>query len=277
MIRSPCLRRTSRTALADQDASDTPSPGNNGYSVKVKVSVRQYTRSGLHVSNWKYISASHPLPSPPQSVQIELTSIQRPSCKFSTDNGYHLFQLIDCQRGIPLDSREAKEIINTVHHLTWESAEEFDRNFVISKIYKVENQVLEREFQTKRTELRDEGRSTKELSKHYAFKAEHYCTTVKKQCMQGVYCNDSNSVLGDGKMGVSVWKCPDLCLKTLKWPDTWTVCLIVFRVSTKQYTFYFIFMLCSYYSYPKLVVKSWYFILVIDCEREGQTCHTPTT
>lgn len=139
--------------------------------------------------------------------------------------------MIDCQRGIPLDSREAREIINTVRHLTWESAEEFDRSFVISKIYKVENQVLEREFQTKRTELRDEGRSAKELSEHYAFKAEHYGSAVKEQCMKGLYCNESNSVLGDGQMGVSVWKCPDLCLKTLIWSDSWTIFLIVFRVS----------------------------------------------
>lgn len=81
--------------------------------------------------------------------------------------------------------------------------------------------------------MKDAGRSAKELSESLAFKTECYLSNVKEHCKQGLCCHGDNNVLGDSKMGVSLWKHPDVCLKSLNnWPDLWIVYLVVFRVST---------------------------------------------
>lgn len=141
-----------------------------------------------------------------------------------------VFAVLDCQYTLPVDSREAKDIENAVKRQTWD-LNDLDRAVSISQIKKVDNPNLEREYHEKRAELRHNGRSLKELSEHLAFCVETEESRVKEICRSGLECNGVDHTLGDGGMGVTVWKCPDLCLKALHWPSSRSAYLIVSKVS----------------------------------------------
>ncbi|XP_078383691.1 uncharacterized protein LOC144666196 isoform X2 [Oculina patagonica] len=135
----------------------------------------------------------------------------------------------DCQFTLPVDSREAKEIEHAVRRLTWDT-NDLDRAVSISHIKKVDNPNLEREYHEKRATLREEGRSSKELTEQLAFCVETEDSRVKEICRLGLECEGENHTLGDGSMGVTVWKCPDLCLRALSWPASGTAYLLVFKI-----------------------------------------------
>ena len=141
-----------------------------------------------------------------------------------------VFAVLDCQYTLPGDSREAKDIENAVKRQTWD-LNDLDRAVSISQIKKVDNPNLEREYHEKKAELRHNGRSLKELSEQLAFCVETEESRVKEICRSGLECSGVDHTLGDGDMGVTVWKCPDLCLKALHWPSSRSACLIVFKVS----------------------------------------------
>ena len=141
-----------------------------------------------------------------------------------------VFAVLDCQYTLPGDSREAKDIENAVKRQTWD-LNDLDRAVSISQILKVDNPNLEREYHEKKAELRHNGRSLKELSEQLAFCVETEESRVKEICRSGLECSGVDHTLGDGDMGVTVWKCPDLCLKALHWPSSRSACLIVFKVS----------------------------------------------
>lgn len=138
--------------------------------------------------------------------------------------------IADCQFTLPVDSREAKEIEHAVRRLTWDT-NNLDKAVSISHIKKVDNPGLEREYHEKKTALREEGRSPKELTQQLAFGVETEDTRVKEICRLGLECDGVNHTLGDGGMGVSVWKCPDLCLRALSWPTSGAAYLVVYKVS----------------------------------------------
>lgn len=141
-----------------------------------------------------------------------------------------VFAVSDCQYTLPGDSREAKDIENAVKRQTWD-LNDLDRAVSISQIKKVDNPNLEREYHEKKAELRHHGRSLKELSEQLAFCVETEESRVKEICRSGLECSGVDHTLGDGDMGVTVWKCPDLCLKAVQWPSSRSACLIVFKVS----------------------------------------------
>ncbi|KAK3722366.1 hypothetical protein QZH41_013699, partial [Actinostola sp. cb2023] len=98
-----------------------------------------------------------------------------------------------CQQELTLDSREGKDLINSINHVTWEAGE-IDRSFNISKMFKVDNPVLEQEFQTKRTEMKDGGRSAKELAECLAFTAEYYSSKIVKGRVKPVTTRQTGEV-----------------------------------------------------------------------------------
>ena len=136
----------------------------------------------------------------------------------------------DCQFTLPVDSREAKEIEHAVRRLTWDT-NNLDKAVSISHIKKVDNPGLEREYHEKRTALREDGRSPKELTQQLAFGVETEDTRVKEICRLGLECDGGNHTLGDGGMGVTVWKCPDLSLRAFNWPASGAAYLVVYKVS----------------------------------------------
>lgn len=142
---------------------------------------------------------------------------------------YSVF-IADCQFTLPVDSREAKEIENAVRRLTWDT-NNLDKAVSISHIKKVDNPGLEREYHEKRAALREESRSPKELTEQLAFGVETEDGRVKEICRLGLECDEGNRTLGDGDMGVTVWKCPDLCLRALNWPVSGAAYLVVYKVS----------------------------------------------
>ena len=136
----------------------------------------------------------------------------------------------DCQRPLPVNSREAKEIENAIKRMTWDTSD-FGRAVFTSQILKVDNPFLEREYQEKKTLLRGEGRSAKELTEQLAFRMETDPRRVKAICQSGLVCDGVDHTLGDATMGVSVWRCPDLCLRGFTWPDSEVAYLVVFKAS----------------------------------------------
>lgn len=141
-----------------------------------------------------------------------------------------LNSVTDCQYVLPVNSREAKEIEQSVKRLTWDTNDLIDRAVSISYIKKVENQGLEREYHEKRASMRDEGRSPKELTQQLAFCVEKEDSRVKEICRVGLVCDGVDHSLGDGHMGVTVWRYPDLCLRAFSWPTSGTAYLVVFKV-----------------------------------------------
>ena len=141
-----------------------------------------------------------------------------------------LNSVTDCQYVLPVNSREAKEIEQSVKRLTWDTNDLIDRAVSISYIKKVENQGLEREYHEKRASMRDEGRSPKELTQQLAFCVEKEDNRVKEICRVGLVCDGVDHSLGDGHMGVTVWRYPDLCLRAFSWPTSGTAYLVVFKV-----------------------------------------------
>ena len=141
-----------------------------------------------------------------------------------------LNSVTDCQYVLPVNSREAKEIEQSVKRLTWDTNDLIDRAVSISYIKKVENQGLEREYHEKRASMRDEGRSPKELTQQLAFCVEKEDSRVKEICREGLVCDGVDHSLGDGHMGVTVWRYPDLCLRAFSWPTSGTAYLVVFKV-----------------------------------------------
>ena len=138
--------------------------------------------------------------------------------------------ITDCQYALPVDSREAKEIELNIKRLTWD-IKDLDRVVILTHIKKVDNPNLEREYHEKRATMREEGRSPKELTQQLAFCVETEDCRVKEICRLGLECDSANHTLGDGEMGVTVWRCPDLCLRALNWPASGTAYLVVFKVS----------------------------------------------
>lgn len=141
-----------------------------------------------------------------------------------------IFVVSDCQYALPVDSREAKEIEHAVKRQTWDT-NDLDRAVSVSHIKKVDNPNLEREYHEKKAELREEGRSSKELTQQLAFCVETDHSRVKEICRIGLECNGVHHTLGHGGMGVSVWKYPDLCLRALSWPASGSAYLLIFKVS----------------------------------------------
>ena len=129
-----------------------------------------------------------------------------------------------------MDSREAKEIEHAVRRLTWDT-NNLDKAVSILHIKKVDNPGLEREYHEKRAALREEGRSPKEVTQQLAFSVETDDSRVKEICRLGLECDGGNHTLGDGGMGVTMWKCPDLCLRALSWPASGAAYLFVYKVS----------------------------------------------
>ena len=113
---------------------------------------------------------------------------------------------------------------------TWDT-NDLNRAVSISQITKVDNPILEREYHEKKAELRDEGRSPKELTQQLGFCVETDDSRVKEICRMGMECCGTNHTLGDGGMGVTVWRYPDLCLRALNWPVSGSAYLLVFKVS----------------------------------------------
>lgn len=54
---------------------------------------------------------------------------------------------------------------------------------------------------------------------------------MKEICRIGLECTGTDHTLGDGGMGVTVWRCPDLCLRAFNWPASGSAFLLVFKVS----------------------------------------------
>ena len=78
--------------------------------------------------------------------------------------------------------------------------------------------------------MRDEGRSPKELAEQFAFRVETDYARVRDVCVNGLRCDGEECGLGDGTMGVSVWKCPDVCLESVEWPLSGSAYLVLFKV-----------------------------------------------
>lgn len=106
----------------------------------------------------------------------------------------------------------------------------------ISLIKKVDNPSLEKEYREKKSQLREEGRSTKELSQQLAFCLETDDSRVKEICQIGLECCGTDHTLGDGGMGVTVWRCPDLCIRAFSWPASGSAFLLVFKVGPQSRT-----------------------------------------
>lgn len=136
----------------------------------------------------------------------------------------------DCQYTLSVNSREAKEIGHAVKRQTWDSSD-LVRDISNVQIKKVDNRCLERGYHEKRSELREKGRTPKELTEQLAFTVETNEYRVKAICRDGLRCTGIDHTLGDGGMGVTVWRCPDLCLKGLNWPASGSAFLLVFKVS----------------------------------------------
>lgn len=136
----------------------------------------------------------------------------------------------DFQYTLPVNSRETKEIEHAVKRQTWDS-NDLVRDISNVQIKKVDNRWLERGYHEKRSELREKGRTPKELTEQLAFTVETDEYRVKAICRDGLKCTGINHTLGDGRMGVTVWRCPDLCLRGLNWPASGSAFLLVFKVS----------------------------------------------
>ena len=143
---------------------------------------------------------------------------------------YFMFVITDCQYALPVDSREAKEIEHAVKRQTWDT-NELNQAVSISHIKRVDNPNLERDYHEKKAELREEGRLPKELMQQLAFCVETDDNRVKEICRIGLECNGVDHTLGDGDMGVTVWRCPDLCLRAFNWPASGSAHLLVFKAS----------------------------------------------
>ncbi|XP_022806058.1 uncharacterized protein LOC111343173 isoform X1 [Stylophora pistillata] len=173
-----------------------------------------------------------PIISGHSSLAVEMADIRDPSWSFKayTIPRKERRPSEDCQYVLPVNSREAKEIEQSIKRLTWDTNDLVDRVVSISYIKKVDNLVLEREYHEKRASMRDEGRLPKELSQQLAFCVETEDCRVRDICRIGLVCDGVDHTLGDGYMGVTVWRCPDLCLRAFRWPTSGTAYLMVFKI-----------------------------------------------
>lgn len=135
----------------------------------------------------------------------------------------------DCQYTLPVNSREAKEIEYGLKRQAWDK-NDLAPSVSIMPIKKVDNRFLEREYHEKKSELREQGRTPKELTEQLAFCVETDATLVSEICRIGLECTGTDHSLGDGKMGVTVWRCPDLCVRAFNWPASGSAFLLVFKI-----------------------------------------------
>ncbi|CAH1246582.1 TEX15 [Branchiostoma lanceolatum] len=116
-------------------------------------------------------------------------------------------------RPVSLDSHEAQEIQFACRRTCWD---EKNFEYQISDIQLVENDFLQSEFLQKQHELSIEGRSPKELIEEFAFLDVTDKTKRSTVCNSGLttsLSDTSNSALGEPSQGVTVWRCPDLCIQ----------------------------------------------------------------
>ncbi|XP_078660203.1 uncharacterized protein LOC144904921 isoform X5 [Branchiostoma floridae x Branchiostoma belcheri] len=119
----------------------------------------------------------------------------------------------DMLRPVSLDSHEAQEIQFACKRTCWD-VKNFE--YQITDIQLVENDVLQSEFLQKQHELSIEGRSPKELIEEFAFLDVTDKTKRSAVCNSGlttVLSDTANSALGEPSQGVTVWRCPDLCIQ----------------------------------------------------------------
>eukprot|EP00058_Branchiostoma_floridae_P000115 XP_002585603.1 hypothetical protein BRAFLDRAFT_111746 [Branchiostoma floridae] len=116
-------------------------------------------------------------------------------------------------RPVSLDSHEAQEIQFAYRRTCWD---EKSFGYQISDIQLVENDFLQSEFLQKQHELSIEGRSPKELIEEFAFLDVSDKTKRSAVCNSGLttaLSDTANSALGEPSQGVTVWRCPDLCIQ----------------------------------------------------------------
>ncbi|XP_066304732.1 titin homolog isoform X2 [Branchiostoma lanceolatum] len=116
-------------------------------------------------------------------------------------------------RLVSLDSHEAQEIQFACRRTCWD---EKNFEYQISDVQLVENDFLQSEFLQKQHELSIEGRSPKELIEEFAFLDVTDKTKRSTVCNSGLttsLSDTSNSALGEPSQGVTVWRCPDLCIQ----------------------------------------------------------------
>ncbi|KAI8521601.1 hypothetical protein Bbelb_013550, partial [Branchiostoma belcheri] len=119
----------------------------------------------------------------------------------------------DMLRPVSLDSHEAQEIQFACKRTCWD-VKNFE--YQITDIQLVENDVLQSEFLQKQHELSVEGRSPKELIEEFAFLDVTDKTKRSAVCNSGLttaLSDTANSALGEPSQGVTVWRCPDLCIQ----------------------------------------------------------------
>lgn len=133
----------------------------------------------------------------------------------------------DNLRPIDITSRDCQEIVSTVKR-TFLSAN-FDPGWELKSVAFVENRDLEEQYRQKRAEMKEESKHA--VGDNYAFLALRDASLATSIAKEGLKCKmNSQSSLGDSKLGVYVCRNADVQLKQA---DTWkvqTCTLVIFKV-----------------------------------------------
>nr|XP_039263990.1 uncharacterized protein LOC120339846 isoform X2 [Styela clava] len=129
-------------------------------------------------------------------------------------------------------SLSSREYIHTIYPSVRSSF--FDtqahRKLIISSLELVQNPRLEKEYLAKKKELKDEGRSEKDLGDSFGFIHRFKRSEVEKICKEGLLVGHCNlTSLGKPTMGVYVCKHADV-VRFSKWEERQTGYIVMFKI-----------------------------------------------
>ncbi|XP_070544893.1 uncharacterized protein [Ptychodera flava] len=132
-------------------------------------------------------------------------------------------------QSIDLTSKESMEIKNEIRKNSWGA--KFLRPEVTA-VELIENRRLQAEYLAKRKEIQAEGRPTKDLEELFLYRLENNGPKLFSIARHGLCTDKGNSKtfgrIGDNTQGVSLWRCPDVCIAARNFPEPK---LLVFKVT----------------------------------------------
>ncbi|XP_033747455.1 LOW QUALITY PROTEIN: uncharacterized protein LOC117332589 [Pecten maximus] len=117
----------------------------------------------------------------------------------------------DNVRNVAIKSRDAQDIVSTAQHSYLDSQY---NGWEITSVRLITNKELDEQYRTKRAELKEDGRHTRDVQDQFAFLLVKDDKVVNQITQYGLRARESSfNALGDSKMGVHVCRHADVQLR----------------------------------------------------------------
>ncbi|XP_052071222.1 uncharacterized protein LOC127709654 isoform X2 [Mytilus californianus] len=136
----------------------------------------------------------------------------------------------DNLRSVTVKGRDAQDVLDNLQRSYLDR--NFRANWEVTSVYLVENKTLEDAYRTKRNEMKEDGRHSRELAEQYAYVSMKDPKIAQKVAQDGLKTRELNfNSLGNSKFGVYLCKHADVQLGLFDTSGQETCQLMIFKVT----------------------------------------------